>query len=710
MRKKSLVFLIIVFMFLNVASVLIFIPASANVAEEFPDYEPVDHRSGLAGRVRMPLLDPTAQAAQGAPGAYQIGLSTSALPVGSWGYDWYVSTETASGSGWMQLRAISEFAEIWVAEDLAFPDEDPRNLDDKNVNVTDEMCEYLAQEFDETIYELCTEFFGTPLDRDGTLTIFEQIGWDPAYYDWLNAEDNPQRVVIKVFNIVDANYFDPDYPYYVIGFFNSFYDEVYYNRNMIHIDVWRWWQRLGPEGTQWFPDTNPELEVNRPNTYEGTVAHEFQHLIHHDYQPDDESFMNEGCSMFAELICGYGTDWSSINSFLYTPDNSLTVWGDHGDINILADYGQALLWATYLNDHYSIEGTQFLSHFVSTGIPGIDGINSALEDLGFEDRFDDAFHNWRIANLIHTGSGKYNYKSIDLSEADPVRVYDLHGGKVKPMKGSEFGPTETILGYDTGVELLGSYGTDYISFTELRKLVKINFDGDDGAILGWRLTSAGIWWTGMAPWLDTDLVAETYVDPGDPTLTLTTYWDIEWAWDYGFVQVFNETSGMWQSLANEYTTDYTETSFPEIANNLPGLSGWSEDWVTMTFDLSGFADENVQIRFKYMTDPYVTLPGWFISDASVSGAPLDLTVASVYPPADFMVSIVRKYVFRWRGKEHTWFYVGDMKLDDGFAGTECDYIFVREDIFLVVSATMPNGEADYTFSVDRIKFKFNRCF
>ena len=50
------------------------------------------------------------------------------------------------------------------------------------------------------------------------------------------------------------------------------------------------------------------------------------------------------------------------------------------------------------------------------GIPGIAGVDATLEYFGFSDRFDDAYRNWRIANLIHTdcpGRGKYNYESLD---------------------------------------------------------------------------------------------------------------------------------------------------------------------------------------------------------------------------------------------------------------------------------------------------------
>ena len=120
--------------------------------------------------------------------------------------------------------------------------------------------------------------------------------------------------------------------------------------------------------------------------------------------------------MFAEVVSGYPVDWSGINSFLHTPDNSLTEWEDQGGINVLADYGQAFLWAAYLTDHYSTEAEKFLSRFMHIGAPGIEGIDLTLAALGFDERFEDVFNDWKLANLIHSGDGKYDYVSIDFDD------------------------------------------------------------------------------------------------------------------------------------------------------------------------------------------------------------------------------------------------------------------------------------------------------
>jgi hypothetical protein len=407
--------------------------------------------------------------------------------------------------------------------------------------------------------------------------------------------------------------------------------------------------------------------------------------------------MNEGCSMYAELLCGYGIDPTYINSYFYTPDNSLTVWGDQGDINILADYGAAALWVAYLSDHYG--GADLIRYFVQSGIPGIDGINAALKAFKYKVKFEDVYHDWRLANLIHAdypGCGKYNYKSINLSDPSiiHVRMYEVGGIPVPWTKGTSFGNTLTILGYDTGVSKIGPFGTDYIAFENWTKPGLISFDGDDTAVYGWTyLEEYGVWWSNGENLMDTLLVGKAYVNPSNPTLVLTTYWDIEEGWDFGFVQISTDGGQTWTSLENEYTTyEHDPDAHPAIVANLPGLTGCSEDWITMDFDLSAYSGMNVLVGFRYMTDWATLYEGWYIASASVSGTQLTLT--PVYPEADFQVTVVYAYVID--GK--TLYIPFDMWLcDKTETGIELAYAKKPNYVILVVSPTMHKGWVDYQF-------------
>ena len=681
MKKKIIsvsIALVLAFSILSVS----FVPKASSIAE-ISDCEPID----VGPRLRDSTVPVDMSNAPTGPGHHSPYFEVG--DVWYWftydDYYGYVTFDT------YQLRAIGDVCEIWVQVppegDWSFPPETPPKPNPTNPPiVTQEQIDYILEEFETNIYPTDTGYFGVPDFHDGS-----NDAWGYGYW-----YEETGRSVIQISNIRDAHYWT-DYPYYIAGFYWGLY-EYYFDRNIINIDCYDWEHRVGPEGTEWIPGEY----VTRPYLYEGVVAHEYQHLIHADYNPGDPSFMNEACSTFAEILCGYGADWSSINSYMYTPDNSLTIWGDQGDINILADYGAAQLWATYLNDHY---GEEFLGYFVQAGIPGIDGINAALEYFGYRERFDDVYHDWRLANLIRSdfpGCDKYNYKTIDITEADPIFTHEISGLPVDWTKGTDFGTTKTNLNYDTLISKVGPYGSDYIVFEDWKKIGKIYFDGDDSATYAWTLTDYG-WWPGSGNLIDLQLVGQAYVDPADPTLTLVTSYSIEEYWDFGFVQVSTDGGQTWTSLENEYTTYDYYTDVQAIIDNLPGLTGFSPDWpdsTTMTFDLTGYEGQTVMIGFRYMTDEYTNWDGWFISSAGVSGIPLELEpVYIVVGEADFQVTIV--YAFEIDGC--TVYIPLDMWLNDKTERGSMLAYTNSIDAIMVVSPTMQEGFVDYAFKVTPLK-------
>jgi len=719
MLPKTITVLVSTFLIVSMFAIL---PIHLGAAtDELPDYEPVDWQSGLAGTIDMPTLGEV-------PEVSTVESFATTPPVGTKVYDWYleaISAGTPTGTQpWMTLRAIAGNVEVWVQDYLWFLPGDPRNNYDKGgtvwqhgLNVTDAMCQYIADEFNNVIYPTDTTYFGAPADRDGTNTIFQQLGWPSYYWDWI-ATENPQRVIIKVLNIRDTGYYNPAYPYYTVGFYSSTYTRTYYKRNMIHIDCWRWWQRLGPTGKQWFSDA-PTLTVPPARAFlmESVVAHEFQHNIHRDWNPNDPSFMNEGCSDYAQMLCGYpDTVWGHVNYYLYTPDNSLTEWGDQGDINILADYGAGLLWAVYLVDHYG--GPAFLSHFVKAGIPGIAGVDAALAYFGYTETFDEVYHDWRIANLIHSdqpGDGRYNYQSIDLGgpKAIPAFRHTINGVPVPPTKGTDFGTTWTWNGnvanpgnaYDTGIATIGPYGSDYIVMKQWNQKGIIYFDGDDNAVYGWAMTADG-WYSG-GPGRTVNLIndllyGQAYIDPANPILEIVTKYDIENLWDFGFVQVSTDGGAHWVSQSNAYTTmNHDPGALPAIVANLPGLTGQNPGypvWTTMTFDLTAYAGQTVLIGFRYMTDSSVLGAGWWIPSATVGGTSLALAAAPPLP-ASFQVSLVRVYT---DGK----ILVNDMELESpANTGTKGANVLDPNYVILVVSSVSRKGFVDYSFEAKTVPIK-----
>jgi len=150
-----------------------------------------------------------------------------------------------------------------------------------------------------------------------------------------------------------------------------------------------------------YVDCNP-LDV-KSESAKGVLAHEFQHLIHWGKDPKEKNWVNEGCSGYAEYVCGYRSRRVG-DHFLANPNNSLIDW-----IGTFADYEQTFMFIAYLAEHYG--GRQTIKELVAEGRNGIAGVNEVLRTKGAD--FTSLFADWVIANYLDNG-GVYGYQMFDL--------------------------------------------------------------------------------------------------------------------------------------------------------------------------------------------------------------------------------------------------------------------------------------------------------
>lgn len=490
-------------------------------------------------------------------------------------YGYYFKTYT--------LRSIGEKVEVWVADDLSFEDDRPDPV------ITQEQVDKIRDEFDNNIYLKDTSFFGVPDSHTGENSLLAEWGYvDEGYY---TPEDGIERVIILVDNIRDENYYDPDYPFYVAGFYSSAY-EAYFDRNIINLDTNNWAERL-------------------ESTYFGTTAHEFQHLIHDDNDSDEENWINEGMSDFAEYLCGYGHPWGHVNYFLDHPENSLVVWDEYYTAETgpetLADYGQAYLMQLYLNDQF---GQDFIKALATNEKNGIESVNDVLKEFGIKKDFNDIYRDFSIALVVDSqkpGNGAYNFDSID------VKVnFDSANETDKP-----------------GVP---AWGSDYIKLDLPNKINSIIFDGIDILPTPWKVVDnpigeGKVLWGNQGDERDNMIIFEADLTNTDKaTLRFDNYIQIEEQWDFGFVQVSVDNGKTWISLANDNTRyDVVDEGYPTIKENLPGFTGYYADWVTEEFDLTSYVGKKVYIAFRYMTDWAYNDPGWYIRNIEIPEIGLKFT-------------------------------------------------------------------------------------
>ena len=209
--------------------------------------------------------------------------------------------------------------------------------------------------------------------------------------EWKPGIDGDDKVTILIYNIKDDNYYGKT-SWYIAGYFNPV-DETQGGHSN--------------EREMLYMDCNPAVPGS--NKFYGTIAHEFQHLIHWNQDRNEETWVNEGCSEYAEFICGYGG--RSPNHFFSNPDNNLVEWNGE-----LSDYEQCFLLILYLYEQYG--GASTITQLVREQADGIQGIENTINSKGYSITFGEIFSNWIVANYlddISINNGIYGYHNMDLS-------------------------------------------------------------------------------------------------------------------------------------------------------------------------------------------------------------------------------------------------------------------------------------------------------
>ena len=240
------------------------------------------------------------------------------------------------------------------------------------------------------MYDLAVEAFGPPPDRDG----------DP-------------RVFILVLDIPDDR---------VVGYFDrSVYKHVQktLRRDTVYLDA----RKL----------------VFEAYLGRGTLAHEFQHLIHWGHDEDEEAWVDEGLAGYAEELTGFPeTDPSMVPSFLDNTDRDLTRWPFPAAPE---SYGKTYLFASFLAERY---GPELIRRVVAEPRNGIFGIDEAFKDDNWVQDYAGAWSEWIAANYA-ADDPDYGYRALRGRRAfafsAPVLPFDPIGGRVN----NPWGTTNVII-------------------------------------------------------------------------------------------------------------------------------------------------------------------------------------------------------------------------------------------------------------------------
>lgn len=759
MQKKQIFVLLIVFAFLNVASVTLLLYVKADNNNFVFDGEPVFHREtnpreleGISGTPRFAGMVWSGMGFDDGNG-WEVGVIDDYMG-GFYNLTFEKIVTGTHGNIWVGLSP-----DVWAGDDPGeeyqdyFDEKDPLDPLDDTWNfaypwswqgmpnnysdlsqgyylypdyydwVTREQLEYMMDEFDNNIHEKVTTHFGMYADRPGPL--------------------NDYKVQILIFNIRDGLFWEPETaPWFIMGYFWSFASNEN-NANIFHMDCYQWWRRAGdnPVCPPPYQDLSP-----KPNQYEGTFAHEFQHLVHNDVDPDEYPWVDEGCATLAEWLCGYGFSPGHISEYLINFWNTpLTAWGD-----TLADYGASFLWTFYMYEHYG--GASIIWDLVHEQENGIAGWNAVIKKYAKWKDFDDIFQDWAIANYLDDPSfrgGKYGYYALDLPSADSDG-YDIPyvmflWDYFNPGAFNWFVSSYPHEGYDYPYGASQPYVVNYVEFHPGEKsLIKVEFDGDDNSGIP-AYSGTYEWHSGGEAWSWFTLGQSFTVDDPTATLTFWTYYEIETDWDYGYVEVYDHDLGQWFTLASANTTDtlpwaqdnpYTPDErepfmYYYVYDDWNALTGFSGGWYQESMDLSMFLGHTIDLYFTYWSDGLYQELGWYVDDIEVTGvtAPLFDDVESGEGnwnvnygwqitdgliEHDFKVSFVEVFNFYNRHGElrRTFNHVSHMRInDEDETGKKYLSLLDRKRVktwALMVVANQPGYEhtfaAGYTFKADRPKF------
>ncbi|MBS1913484.1 MAG: T9SS type A sorting domain-containing protein [Bacteroidetes bacterium] len=139
-----------------------------------------------------------------------------------------------------------------------------------------------------------------------------------------------------------------------------------------------------------------------------TLAHEYQHLIHFRYNPNSETFFNEGCSEAASTICGYNDRDNTL--YLTASNIPLLRWSNDSDFNSLeVDYERAM---TFIRYNYEQFGETFLKKFVATQSTGMNRIAAALTQIGSTVTWQNMLKGFMVANYVRKSFSdpQYTYR------------------------------------------------------------------------------------------------------------------------------------------------------------------------------------------------------------------------------------------------------------------------------------------------------------
>ena len=435
------------------------------------------------------------------------------------------------------LRYATPHAYMWVEEGL--------RVDQRGVEAS-------AQEFEERIYPTNRRYFGS---------------------EWSPGVDNDAHVHILNANLPSVGGYyssNDEYPSIVNPFSNQ--------KEIMYINA-----LFAPPGS---------------DEYNSTLAHEFQHMIQWNVDPNEQTWVTEGSAQTAESLNGYQL-WPA--HFLGAPDTQLTAWADEiGEATVY--YNASFLFMYYFAERF---GAELMRELTATQADGMAGIDEVLDANGLDMTSDEVLQDWMVANYLNDpslGDGRYGYERIYLPTSAAV---DYRHRRYPEMRSST----------------VHQYAADYIELEPGHGNLVIEFTGSTQVKLVGNEPHSGDheWWSNRGDVSNMTLTRNFDLRGlEEATLEFWLWYDIEDDYDYAYVEVSTDGGRTWSILRGQYTAD-TNPYGNNFGHGYTGVSGGGDDpiWVQEQIDLTPYVGREVMIRFEYITDDSYNDTGLCLDDIAI---------------------------------------------------------------------------------------------
>lgn len=320
----------------------------------------------------------------------------------------------------------------------------------------------------------------------------------------------------------------------------------------------------------------------------GTGAHEFQHMIRDHVDTNEDGWLDEGSSVFTEMVLGFDSSGFLLEAFRAAPDTQLNYWEGSAE-----DYGASALFISYFYQRY---GASALTRLSAEPLDGLRGMDAVLKELGAPG-VDSFFADWAVANYFQESSGLFSYPDF------------------VPRGSARLNQTVRALPHQVS-DTLPQYAADYYKLLGLSGTVNIAVDMPDTVSLLPTTPDQGsrFWYSNKADQSDTTLTRQFDLSGvSRATLNYRVWYDIEELWDYGYVLVSTDGGATWDILS----TPQMNASNPNFTAFGAGYTGRSLRWLEESLSLDAYAGREVLIRFEMITDDATVEMGLALDDVSI---------------------------------------------------------------------------------------------